>query len=75
MRNSAVNAHIEGGDTTADAVAATTRLGNYTQIFKNAVVIADTEEGVLKAGRKQEMAYQMLKEARQQKLDIEKAFV
>ena len=73
LRNSAVNAHIEGGDTSAGAVTPTVRLGNYTQIFKNAVVIADTEEGVEKAGRKQEMAYQMLKEAREQKLDIEKA--
>lgn len=73
LRSSEVNAHVEGGDTTADAITPTTRLGNYTQIFKNAVVIADTEEGVDKAGRKQEMAYQMLKEARQQKLDIEKA--
>jgi|TARA_R110000796_G_scaffold2807_4_gene10763 hypothetical protein len=73
LRNSAVNAHVEGGDTTADVVSPTVRLGNYTQIFKNAVTIADTEDGVLKAGRKQEMAYQMLKEARQQKLDIEKA--
>ena len=73
LRSSAVNAHIEGDATTADAITPTTRLGNYTQIFKNAVVIADTEEGVDKAGRKQEMAYQMLKEARQQKLDIEKS--
>ena len=73
LRSSAVNAHIEGDATTAGAVTATTRLGNYTQIFKNAVVIADTAEGVQKAGRKQEMAYQMLKEARTQKLDIEKA--
>lgn len=73
LRSSEVNAHIEGDATTAGAVTATTRLGNYTQIFKNAVVIADTAEGVQKAGRKQEMAYQMLKEARTQKLDIEKA--
>jgi hypothetical protein len=73
LRSSAVNAHIEGGDTSAGAVTPTVRLRNYTQIFKNAVVIADTEEGVEKAGRKQEMAYQMLKEAREQKLDIEKA--
>jgi hypothetical protein len=46
LRSSAVNAHIEGGDTSAGAVTPTVRLRNYTQIFKNAVVIADTEEGV-----------------------------
>lgn len=73
LRSSAVNAHIEGDETTFDAVSATTRLNNRTQIFKNAVVIPDTDEGVNKAGRKQEIAYQTLKIAREQKLDIEKA--
>lgn len=73
LRSSAVNAHIEGDDTAADAAVATSRLGNYTQIFKNAVTIADTEESVDKAGRKNEIAYQTLKIAREQKLDIEKA--
>jgi len=41
---SATNAHIEGDDTTAGAVTATTRLGNYTQIFKKSVVIPGTLE-------------------------------
>jgi hypothetical protein len=48
-------------------------LGNYTQIFKNAVVVPDTDEGLKKAGRAAEIAYQTLKIAREQKLDIEKA--
>ena len=73
LRSSAANAHIEGDDTTAEARTATTRLGNYTQIFKNAVVIPDTDEGLDKAGRAAEMAYQVLKIAKEQKLDIEKA--
>jgi hypothetical protein len=73
LRSSATNAHIEGDATTADARTATTRLGNYTQIFKNAVVIPDTDEGLAKAGRAKEVAYQVLKTAKEQKLDIEKA--
>jgi hypothetical protein len=73
LRSSAANAHIEGDDTTAEARTATSRLGNYTQIFKNAVVIPDTDEGLDKAGRAKEMAYQTLKIAKEQKLDIEKA--
>lgn len=73
LRSSATNAHIEGDDTTAEARTATSRLGNYTQIFKNAVVIPDTDEGLDKAGRAAEMAYQTLKIAKEQKLDIEKA--
>ena len=48
-------------------------MGNYTQIFKNAVNIPDTDEGLKKAGRAAEIAYQMLKTAKEQKLDIEKA--
>ena len=73
LRASASNAHIEGDDTTASAMTATTRKGNYTQIFKNAVTIPDTDEGLDKAGRSAEMAYQTLKIAKEQKLDIEKA--
>lgn len=73
LRASTTNAHIEGDATTAEARTATTRLGNYTQIFKNAVVVPDTDEGLDKAGRAKEMAYQMLKVAKEQKLDVEKA--
>jgi len=73
LRASAANAHIEGDATAAEARAATTRLGNYTQICKNAVTIADTDTGLDKAGRAKEMAYQVMKIAKEQKLDIEKA--
>lgn len=73
LRSSAANAHIEGDDTAASAATATSRLGNYTQIFKNAVSIPDTDEGLKKAGRAAEIAYQTLKIAKEQKLDIEKA--
>jgi len=54
-------------------MTATTRLNNRTQIFKNAVTVPDTDEGLDKAGRQREIAYQVLKIAKEQKLDIEKA--
>jgi len=73
LRASTTNAHIEGDDTSAEARTATTRLGNYTQIFKNAVTVPDTDEGLTKAGRAKELAYQVMKVAKEQKLDIEKA--
>ena len=73
LRSSAANAHVEGDDTAAEARTATSRLGNYTQIFKNAVSISGTDDGLNKAGRAKEMAYQILKVAKEQKLDIEKA--
>ena len=73
LRASAANAHIEGDETTANAMSATTRLNNRTQIFKNAVTVPDTDEGLDKAGRSREIAYQVVKIAKEQKLDIEKA--
>jgi len=73
LRASGDNAHIEGDDTIAEARSATVRLNNRTQIFKNSVVIPGTDQGLNKAGRAREMAYQVLKIAKEQKLDIEKA--
>jgi hypothetical protein len=73
LRSSAANAHVEGDETTAEARSATSRLGSYTQIFKNAVSVPDTDDGLNKAGRAKEIAYQTLKIAKEQKLDIEKA--
>tara|TARA_Y100000015_G_scaffold40799_1_gene46134 strand:+ start:1537 stop:2493 length:957 start_codon:yes stop_codon:yes gene_type:complete len=73
LRNSAANAHIEGDSTAAEAAVATVRLNNRTQIFKNSVLVSDTDEGLNKAGRQREMAYQIVKIAKEQKLDIEKA--
>jgi hypothetical protein len=73
LRASAANAHIEGDATAGEARSATTRLATTAQIFKNAVVVPDTDEGLDKAGRAKEIAYQTLKIAKEQKLDIEKA--
>jgi hypothetical protein len=73
LRASADNAHVEGDEITANARTATTRLGNYTQIFVDAVSVPDTDSGLRKAGRASEIAYQMLKTAKEQKLDVERS--
>ena len=66
------NAQIEGDDIAAfDAVTPTVRLGNYTQIMRKTVVIADTEEIVNKAGRKSEVAYQIVKKGVELRRDAE----
>lgn len=75
LRSSAANAHIEGDDTTATARTPTVRLGNYTQIFKDAVVVTGTDTGLNKAGRSDEMDYQLVKTGREIRLDIEKALL
>ncbi len=69
------NKTIEGDDATADAVAATTRLGNYTQISDKVVVLSGTLEAVNRAGRKREMAYQLAKRGKEIKRDMENALV
>lgn len=73
LRASAANAHIEGDASTATARTATARVGNYTQIFKDTVITTGTDKNLKKAGRGKEMAYQIMKAGKEQKLDIEKA--
>lgn len=66
------NAQIEGDDVgTYDAIVPTIRVGNYTQITRKTIIIADTEEVVDKAGRRSEVAYQVSKKASELKRDHE----
>jgi len=66
------NAQIQGDDISAfDAVIPTVRLGNYTQISRKTVIISMTQEAVDKAGRKNEMGYQVAKKGKSLKRDIE----
>ena len=75
LRAAAPNAHIEGDDTTATARTPTVRLGNYTQIFKDAVTVTGTADEVDTAGRANEMDYQLVKTGRELRLDVEKALL
>ncbi len=68
---SATNIHIEGDDTIAGEVTATTGLSNYTQIFKKAVTIPGTLESTTRAGRGREQAYQKLLKGKALKTDFE----
>ena len=65
------NAVIEGDEATADAVTATTRLSNSSQILDKVVTITGTQEAVDKAGRASEIAYQIAKAAKELKRDLE----
>lgn len=65
------NKVIDGDDATHDAVAATTREVNRTQISDKVIVISGTQEVVNKAGRKSEMAYQIAKKSKELKRDLE----
>ena len=65
------NAVIEGDEATLDAVSATSRLSNSSQIMDKTVVITGTQEAVDKAGRASELAYQIAKKAKELKRDME----
>ena len=68
---SSTNAVIEGDEATADAITATTRLSNSSQIMDKVVTITGTQEAVDKAGRASEIAYQIAKAAKELKRDFE----
>lgn len=65
------NAAVEGADATDATPAATSRIGNYTQIVQKTIRVSGTLEATDKAGRKSEKAYQMAKAAAELKRDIE----
>ena len=65
------NAVVEGDEAPFTTPAATSRLGNYTQISRKTLIISGTVEAVDKAGRKSEEAYQMAKRGAEIKRDME----
>ena len=69
---SLTNYYNEGDDVSSfTQVTPTTRNGNYCQILRKDVIIADTLEAVDKAGRKSELAYQITKKGKELRKDIE----
>lgn len=69
------NTQLEGDDGSFGTLAATTVVGNYTQISRKTVQISGTYETVKKYGRKSEVAYQLMKAGKELKRDMEYALV
>lgn len=69
---SADNATVEGDDPANDAAVATTRPGNYVQLLDKVVQVSSTNQAVTAAGRKNELAYQIVKRGKELKRDLEK---
>lgn len=65
------NAVVEGDEATNDAITATVRRGNNTQISDKVIVVTGTQEKVNKAGRKSEMAREAKKKMKELKRDVE----
>ncbi len=70
-----VNAKVEGADFTIDTPTNRVRKGNYTQIFSKGYGVSRTQEKVLKAGIKSELAYQMAKAMKEIARDVEYAII
>lgn len=69
------NASIQGDDLTNTARANTVRVGTHTQIFTKVVGASTTVEWTNKAGRKSELARELMKAGREIMTDREKRFV
>lgn len=68
----AANAQIEGDDITSfSAITATTRVTNRTQISYKTIILTGTEQAAVKAGRKDEIAYQIMLKGKAIKRDME----
>jgi ribosomal protein S18 acetylase RimI-like enzyme len=69
------NAAVQGDDLANEARANTTRVGTHTQIFTKVVGASTTVEWTNKAGRKSELARELMKAGREMKTDMEKRFL
>jgi len=65
------NYQIEGDEIAFAAPSATTRLGNRMQISRKSVIVSGTLDSVSKAGRNNELAYQISKASKELKRDME----
>lgn len=69
------NKTVQGDDLANENRANTTRVGTHTQIFKKVVGASTTVEWTNKAGRKSELARELMKAGREMKTDMEKRFL
>lgn len=72
---SATNAQVQGDDLANDSRANTTRVGTHTQISTKVVGSSTTVEWTNKAGRRSEMAREIMKSGRELRTDMEKRAV
>lgn len=65
------NAVLEGNDAVVDSTTATTRLGNICQISDKVPSVTGTQQVINKAGRGNEMNYQLVLKGKELKRDME----
>ncbi len=75
LSSAATNQAIEGDDAANGTSTPTVRMYNYCQISTKYAVVTDTQNAVDKAGRQNEMSYQIAKRLSELKRDMELALV
>jgi len=68
---STANAVLEGDDATIDAATPTVRLGNIAQISDKVAAVTGTENAIDRAGRDNELSYQLALKGQELKRDME----
>ena len=71
----AANANVEGDEFAFTALDTPDRVGNYTQIFRKAWIVSETQEAVDNAGRVEKIKHQKLKKGIEVRKDIEFALL
>lgn len=69
------NKTVQGDDLANESRPNTTRVGTHTQIFKKVVGVSTTVEATTKAGRRSELAREIMKAGRELRTDKEKRFL
>lgn len=69
------NAVLEGDDATTDAATATVRLSNTCQISDKVPRVTGTQQANVAAGRRDELAYQIVKRAKELRRDMESSLL
>jgi hypothetical protein len=75
LRTPASNAQVEGDDYAFQKKPPSVRVGNFTQIASDTLIVSDTQETVDKAGRASELGYQLAKIGTEIKKDVELSLV
>lgn len=75
LRAPAANAQVEGDEYTFNVLAPPTRVGNYTQIFRESGLISNTQEAVDNAGNNEKLAEKKIKAGIQVRKDVELSIV
>jgi hypothetical protein len=75
LRAPAANAQLEGDEYTFSATTPVTRVGNYTQIFREEWIVSNTQEAIDNAGNAEKYAEQKIKAGIVVRKDVELSIV